>query len=213
LIEGEGGALSVENFSGETDLAERVWDLGGRFSKSSSRERVPFPTIELNPDTEVVLVLKGADLAGLYVEGYEGEAGSDSLENVSRAFWKVLSKVLDRCARGNCRTAGVGSGSATTLFNFSTMEAGLGLELGSRMRLTIPEDKPEDDRGSGETTLTPVVLGERGDVIIVAGSVCRFELEGVNVDDRSSCADPKEGRSANVEASGPLSWKDLFAGL
>lgn len=36
-------------------------------------------------------------------------ACSDNLENVSRAFWKVLSKVLDRCMRGSCRTEGVGS--------------------------------------------------------------------------------------------------------
>jgi hypothetical protein len=76
---------------------------------------------------------------------------------------------------------GVGSELAATLFNFSTIEAGLGLELGSRIRLTVPVDKP-DDGGSGETTLTPVVFGERGEVIIVAGSVCRFELGGVNVD-------------------------------
>jgi len=146
---------------------------------------VPFPTIELKPDIDVGLVLKGADLVGLYVEGYEGEdggVGSDSLEKVSRAFWKVLSKVLDRCVRGNCRMEGLDSEVAATLFNFSTIEEGLGLELGSRMRLTVPADKPDDDGGSGETTLTPVVFGERGEAIIVAGSVCRFELEGVNVD-------------------------------
>jgi hypothetical protein len=62
------------------------------------------------------------------------------------------------------------------------MEEGLGLELGSLMRLTVPVDKPGSKGGSGETTLTPVVFGERGEAIIVAGSVCRFELEGVNVD-------------------------------
>lgn len=77
---------------------------------------------------------------------------------------------------------GVGSGLEVTLLNFSTMEAGLGLEFGSRMRLTVPEDEPDDGGGSGETTLIPVVFGESGEVIIVAGSVCRFELEGVNVD-------------------------------
>ena len=77
---------------------------------------------------------------------------------------------------------GAGSGLVVTLLNFLTIEAGVGLELGSLMRLTASEDKPEDDRGSGETTLIPVVFGERGEVIIVAGSVCRFELEGVNVD-------------------------------
>lgn len=143
-----------------------------------------FPTIELKPDIEVGLVLKGVDLVGLYVEGYEGdvgEVGSDNLEKVSRAFWKVLSKVLDRCMRENCRTVGVGSELAATLLSFSTIEEGLGLELGSRMRLTVPVDKP-DDGGSGETTLIPVVFGERGEVIMVAGSVCRFELEGVNME-------------------------------
>lgn len=62
------------------------------------------------------------------------------------------------------------------------MEEGLGLELGSLMRLTVPVDKPGDSGGSGETTLIPVVFGERGEVIIVAGSVCRLKLEGVNVD-------------------------------
>lgn len=77
---------------------------------------------------------------------------------------------------------GVGPGVAVTLLNFSTIEAGVGLEFGSLMRLTVSEDKPDDDGGSGETTLIPVVFGERGEVIIVAGSVCRFELEGVNVD-------------------------------
>ena len=142
---------------------------------------MPFPMIELKPDIEVGLVLKGADLAGLYVEGYEVE-GVCSLENVSRAFWKVLSKVLDRCIRGNCRRAGVGSRLTAALLNFSTMEEGLGLELGSLIRLTVPADNPDNGGGSGETTLTPVVFGERGEVIIVAGSVCRFELEGVNVD-------------------------------
>ena len=76
---------------------------------------------------------------------------------------------------------GVGSGLAATLLNLSTIDAGVGLELGSRMRLTVSEGKPNDG-GSGETTLIPVVFGERGEVIIVAGSVCRFELEGVNVD-------------------------------
>ena len=78
---------------------------------------------------------------------------------------------------------GVGSGVGVTLLSFSTIEAGLGLELGSRIRLTVPEDKPDDDGGSGETTLIPVVFGDKGEVIIVAGSVCRFELEGVNVGD------------------------------
>ena len=141
--------------------------------------------IELKPDMDVGLVLRGADFVGLYVGEYErevDEVGSDSLEKVSRAFWKVLSNVLDRCVRGNCRMEEVGSELADTLLNFSTIEEGLGLELGSRIRLTVPVDKPDDDGGSGETTLTPVVFGERGEVIIVAGSVCRFELEGVNVD-------------------------------
>ena len=146
---------------------------------------MPFPTIELKPDIDVGLGLKGADFVGLYVEGYWGEVdgvGSASLEKVSRAFWKVLSNVLDRCVRGNCRMEGLGSELVATLFNFSTMEEGLGLELGSRMRLTVPVDKPDDeDGGSGETTLIPVVFGERGDAIIGAGSVCRFELGGVNV--------------------------------
>lgn len=146
---------------------------------------MPFSTIELKSDIEVCLALKGADLVRLCVEGCEeefDEFGSDNLEKVSRAFWKVLSNVLDRCVRGNCRLVELGSELAVTLLNFSTIEAGLGLEFGSRIRLTVPEDKPDSDGGSGETTLIPVVFGERGDAIMVAGSVCRFELEGVNVD-------------------------------
>lgn len=70
---------------------------------------------------------------------------------------------------------------AVALLNFSTIEDGLGLEFGSLMRLTVPLDEPNDSGGSGETTLTPVVLGDKGEVIIVAGSVCRFKFEGVNV--------------------------------
>jgi hypothetical protein len=138
--------------------------------------------IELKPDMEVGLVLKGVGLVGLELDECEVEAeevSSDNLEKASRAFWKVLSKVLDRCMRGNCRMVGVRSGLVVPLLNFSTIEEGLGLELGSLIRLTVLADKPGSG-GSGETTLTPVVLGERGEVIMVAGSVCRFELEGVN---------------------------------
>lgn len=160
--------------------------------------------MELKLDIEAGLVLKGADLVGLYVEEYDVEVeGVCSLEKVSLAFWKVLSKVVDRCTRGNCGRVGVGSGLADALLNFSTMEEGLGLELGSLIRLTVPEDKPEDGGGSGETTLIPVVLGERGEVIIVAGSVCRFEIEGVNVDGSSSCTGLTGGWSANLGVSSP----------
>lgn len=176
-------ALSVEGFSGETDLVERMRDRGGGFPNSSSGGWMPFPTIELKLDIEVGLVLKCVDLVGLWVEEYEVEAEEVcSLEKVSRAFWKVLSKVLDRCVRGNFWRVGVCSRLAAALLNFSTIEEGLGLEFGNLIRLTVAGDKPEDDGGSGETTLIPVVFGERGEVIIVAGSVCRFELEGVNVD-------------------------------
>lgn len=133
---------------------------------------------------EAGLVLKGVDLAGLWAEEYGvdvGEVCSDNLEKVSLALWKVLSKVLDRCARGSCWREEVGAGVVATLLSFSTIEEGLGLEFGSLMRLTVPVDKPDNGGGSGETTLTPVVFGERGEAIIVAGSVCRFELEGVSM--------------------------------
>lgn len=73
-----------------------------------------------------------------------------------------------------------GVGEADTAYLLPSLADCIGVEAGRRIRF-IDGDVEEDDGESGATMLTPVVFGDRGDAIIGAGMVCRFDIGGEGV--------------------------------